>query len=67
MDDLFKWEILPVSVIINILIMLHKTISALANRRLTHFSKKGFLSEKKQPEHDLIFIRHAQSKYNKAC
>ena len=47
MDDLFKWEILPVSVIINILIMLHKTISALANRRLTHFSKKGFLSEKK--------------------
>lgn len=47
--------------------MLHKTISALAPRRLTHFSKRGFLSEKKEPGHDLIFIRHAQSKFNKAC
>lgn len=36
-------------------------------KSLTKIIKNGLLSSAKKPEHDLIFIRHAESEFNTAC
>lgn len=36
-------------------------------KMLTNVLKNGLLSVSKKPDHDLIFIRHAESEFNTAC
>jgi hypothetical protein len=36
-------------------------------KQLTAVLKNGLLSVSKKPDHDLIFIRHAESEFNTAC
>lgn len=46
---------------------MQKIIRTSAVGRLTKRVQMSYLSEKNKPGHDLIFIRHAESIFNKAC
>lgn len=47
--------------------MLQKKFALSFSRNLTCRLAQAFLSEKKSDDHDLVFIRHAESMYNRAC